>query len=37
MKPKIGLSQKELKGVVEMLSVVLANAVVVYNKTRKFN
>lgn len=37
MKPKIGLSQKELKGVVEMLSVVLANAVLVYTKTRKFH
>lgn len=37
MKPKIGLSQKELNGVVEMLSVVLANAVLVYTKTRKFH
>ncbi len=37
MKPKIGLSQKELNGVVEMLSVVLANDVLVYTKTRKFH
>lgn len=37
MKPKIGLSQKELKGVVDILSKVLANAVTVYTKTRKFH
>ncbi len=37
MKPKIGLSQKELNGVVEILSKVLANAVVIYTKTRKFH
>jgi starvation-inducible DNA-binding protein len=37
MKPKIGLTQKELNGVVEILSKVLANAVVIYTKTRKFH
>ncbi len=37
MKPKIGLSQKELNDVVDILSITLANAVTVYTKTRKFH
>lgn len=37
MKPHIGLSDKSLKGVVEILSNVLANQVVLYTKTRKFH
>ncbi len=37
MKPNIGLSDKSLKGVVEILSDVLANQVVLYTKTRKFH
>lgn len=37
MKPNIGLSDESLKGVVEILSDVLANQVVLYTKTRKFH
>ncbi|MEO8086790.1 MAG: DNA starvation/stationary phase protection protein [Bacteroidota bacterium] len=37
MKPKIGISEKHLKGVTELLSVALADAVTLYTKTRKFH
>ncbi len=37
MKPKIGLSEKQLKGVTDILSSVLADAVTLYTKTRKFH
>ena len=37
MKPKIGLSEKKLEHITEMLSVVLANETTLYIKTRKFH
>jgi len=37
MQPHIGISEKNLKGVTSLLSVVLADAVVLYTKTRKFH
>lgn len=37
MKPNIGLSEKNLKGVTAILSSVLANQHVLYIKTRKFH
>lgn len=37
MQPHIGITEKNLKGVTSMLSVVLADAVVLYTKTRKFH
>ena len=37
MKPNIGLSDKNLKTVADLLSVTLANAVTLYTKTRKFH
>ena len=37
MKPHIGVSEKKLSAVVELLSVVLADQVTLYTKTRKFH
>ncbi|HXB40626.1 MAG TPA: DNA starvation/stationary phase protection protein [Bacteroidia bacterium] len=37
MKPKIGIPEKKLDKVAEQLSVVLANEMVLYVKTRKFH
>lgn len=37
MNPNIGISQKNLKGITTILSVVLADAIVLYTKTRKFH
>lgn len=37
MKPSIGISDKNLKSVTSMLSVVLADSVMLYTKTRKFH
>lgn len=37
MKPDIGLSQKNLEASITVLSVVLADEVVLYTKTRKFH
>ena len=37
MQPQIGISAKNLKSVASLLSVVLADAVVLYTKTRKFH
>jgi len=37
MNPNIGLSSKSLKGISEILSYVLADAMVIYTKTRKFH
>jgi starvation-inducible DNA-binding protein len=37
MKPNIGISDKNLKEVTSMLSAVLADAMVLYTKTRKFH
>lgn len=37
MKPNIGISDKNLKQVTDLLSNVLADAVVLYTKTRKFH
>lgn len=37
MKPNIGISQKHLTAVNELLAVVLANQVTLYSKTRKFH
>lgn len=37
MQPHIGISEKNLKGVTSLLSVALADAVVLYTKTRKFH
>src|SRR5690349_6729748 len=37
MQPQIGISAKHLKSVASLLSVVLADAVVLYTKTRKFH
>ena len=37
MKPNIGLSAKNLSGITTLLSAVLADAVVLYTKTRKFH
>ena len=37
MKPNIGISDKNLKESIQSLSVVLADAVVLYTKTRKFH
>ena len=37
MQPQIGISPKNLKNVTSLLSVVLADAVVLYTKTRKFH
>ncbi len=37
MKPNIGISEKQLKNVTNLLSVVLADSVTLYTKTRKFH
>ena len=37
MHPNIGLSPKNLKSIAEVLSYVLADAIVLYTKTRKFH
>ena len=37
MKPNIGISESNLKSVTELLSVVLADSVMLYTKTRKFH
>lgn len=37
MNPNIGLSSKNLKGITDLLSGVLADAMVLYTKTRKFH
>ena len=37
MKPEIGIAKKDLNGSVSMLSVVLADEVTLYTKTRKFH
>lgn len=37
MKPEIGIAKKDLSGSVSMLSVVLADEVTLYTKTRKFH
>jgi len=37
MKPDIGIKDKNLKAVTDMLSAVLADAMVLYTKTRKFH
>jgi starvation-inducible DNA-binding protein len=37
MNPNIGLSSKSLKGITEILIYVLADAMVLYTKTRKFH
>ncbi|MBA3663064.1 MAG: DNA starvation/stationary phase protection protein [Bacteroidetes bacterium] len=37
MKPNIGISKKQLQDVTLLLSVILANEVVLYTKTRKFH
>ena len=37
MKPKIGISEKKLNEVAELLSVVLSNEMTLYVKTRKFH
>src|ERR1700733_4544588 len=37
MKPNIGISEKKLTAITDLLSVVLANQVMLYTKTRKFH
>ena len=37
MKPNIGIAEKDLKAVIELLSVGLSNEVMLYTKTRKFH
>jgi starvation-inducible DNA-binding protein len=37
MQPNIGLSSKNLKSITDLLSVVLADAILLYTKTRKFH
>jgi starvation-inducible DNA-binding protein len=37
MKPNIGISDKNLKTITSILSVVLADSVILYTKTRKFH
>jgi starvation-inducible DNA-binding protein len=37
MKPNIGISEKKLSSITELLSVVLADQVTLYTKTRKFH
>lgn len=37
MKPNIGIPKKKLDAVIELLSVVLSNQVILYTKTRKFH
>lgn len=37
MKPNIGIPEKKLTAVIELLSVVLAGGVILYTKTRKFH
>ena len=37
MKPNIGISEKNLQAVTGILSNVLADAMVLYSKTRKFH
>ncbi|MGC4101950.1 Dps family protein [Ferruginibacter sp.] len=37
MKPDIGINDKNLKGLTDLLSAVLADAMVLYTKTRKFH
>ena len=37
MKPKIGITEKDKSAIIEKLTVVLANEMVVYVKTRKFH
>jgi len=36
-KPRIGISEKKLNGITELLSTVLSNEMVLYVKTRKFH
>lgn len=37
MKPKIGISEKHLSGSIDLLTVILADEVTLYTKTRKFH
>ena len=37
MQPNIGISPKNLKSITDLLSIVLADAVLLYTKTRKFH
>jgi starvation-inducible DNA-binding protein len=37
MKPHIGITEKNLKSSIDLLSIVLADAVTIYTKTRKFH
>ena len=37
MKPNIGIPEKKLEAITELLSIVLANQVTLYTKTRKFH
>jgi len=37
MNPKIGITDKNLKAITDMLSLVLSDAMVLYTKTRKFH
>jgi starvation-inducible DNA-binding protein len=37
MKPHIGITEKNLKSSIDLLSIVLADAVTLYTKTRKFH
>lgn len=37
MKPNIGIPKKNLEGVIDMLSIALADQVALYTKTRKFH
>lgn len=37
MKPNIGIAEKDLKAIIELLSVGLSNEVILYTKTRKFH
>ena len=37
MKPQIGISEKHLSVSIEMLSIILADEMVLYVKTRKFH
>ena len=37
MKANIGLTEKNLKGITDLLISVLADAALLYNKTRKFH
>lgn len=37
MKPNIGISKKDLNSITDLLSIILANQVTLYTKTRKFH